>query len=404
MMRKSPFVLIGLFLLLVWPTLAQEAESVRISRSAAPQASEFSLQALTLVDAATGSAYTPVRPLYLTHANDGSGRLFVLEKPGQVLVIDGSIYATSTFLDVSNLLSWDAGSAQAERGLLGLAFHPDYVENGLFYIHYSDTNGATVIAEYQVSESDPDQADASSARIVFTTPQPFPNHNGGMIDFGPDGYLYIGLGDGGSQNDPLGTGQNIGEVLGSILRIDVNGAEPYAIPADNPFVNTGSAAPEIWAYGLRNPWRFSFDRATGDLYVADVGQNNIEEINFQPASSPGGENYGWNIFEGSSRVNNRVDLPEAIMPISEYTHRDGCSVTGGYVYRGTEVPALEAAYLYADFCTGLIWATYRDEAMQWQTELILRSGMVITSFGEDEAGELYLINYAGTVYKFAPAS
>ena len=240
------------------------------------------------------------RPLYVTHAGDGSGRLFVVEQGGMIWVLQDGQQLDTPFLDVSDRVSPEAlGSGYSERGLLGLAFHPNYAENGVFFINYTDRNGTSVTSRFSVSADDPNVADAASEEQLLMVEQPFANHNGGHLAFGPDGYLYLALGDGGSGGDPQNNAQNLSTLLGTILRLDVDADEGYAIPDDNPFVAQDDARPEIWAWGLRNPWRFSFDRETGDLYIADVGQNEWEEVNFQPASSPGGENYGWNPYEGS---------------------------------------------------------------------------------------------------------
>ncbi|GAB4411226.1 MAG: PQQ-dependent sugar dehydrogenase [Anaerolineae bacterium] len=344
------------------------------------------------------------RPLLVTHAGDGSGRLFVLEQGGLIRLIKDGAVQPEPFLDVSALVSPAARSNDyTERGLLGLAFHPDYAENGLFYINYTDTSGNTVIARYMVSADNPDRADPDSASPLLYVPQPYSNHNGGHMEFGPDGYLYISLGDGGSGGDPQGNGQNLGALLGKILRIDVNVDEGYAIPPDNPFVGRADARPEIWAWGLRNVWRFSFDRETGDLYLADVGQNRWEEINFQPASSSGGENYGWNAYEGTHVYSGQPPASDVVMPVLEYEHRNGwCSVTGGYVYRGERIPALQGYYLYGDWCTGTVWAARPDASGAWQTSIVLESGRQISSFGQDEAGELYLVDYGGAVLRLEP--
>jgi glucose/arabinose dehydrogenase len=345
------------------------------------------------------------RPLYLTNAGDGSGRLFVLEQTGRVWLLRDGGNQPQLFMDMTPLVSQDVLTGFSERGLLGIAFHPDFADNRTFYVHYSNRNGDTRIARYLTQADNPDAAAMDSGEIIFEHGQPYRNHNGGQLEFGPDGYLYIGLGDGGSANDPQNNGQNPQVLLGTIMRLDVDSGTPYAIPASNP-VNTQNAelAPEVWAWGLRNPWRFSFDRATGDLYIADVGQNQWEEINFQPADSAGGENYGWRILEGSHRFSGESDPGTTVLPIAEYDHSQGCSVTGGYVYRGEALPALQGVYIYGDWCSGNIWATYRDASGAWQTlEFLRRTGMSISSFGEDEAGELYVVDYSGRVLKFVAA-
>jgi glucose/arabinose dehydrogenase len=261
-----------------------------------------------------------------------------------------------------------------------------------------------VIARYRVSSADANSADVNSAEILLEQEQPFANHNGGHLVFGPDGYLYAGFGDGGSQGDPQGNGQNLGTWLGKILRIEVGVEGSYGVPEDNPFIDHDEARAEIWAYGLRNPWRFTFDRATGDLYIGDVGGSSWEEINFQAADSPGGENYGWSLYEGMHAMRSGSAPADLVLPVVEYSHAEGVSVTGGYVYRGTNIPELSGAYLYGDFGYGTIWTAWRDAAGDWQSNVFLSNiGYTISSFGEDEAGELYLVHYAGNLIRFDPA-
>jgi glucose/arabinose dehydrogenase len=355
-----------------------------------------------LAEIATGLT----RPLYLTNAGDGSGRLFVVEQGGRILTIKDGTLLDKPFLDVSGLVSREAlGSGYTERGLLGLAFHPDYKQNGQFFIDYTDQNGNTVVARYTVSADNPDQADPNTATQLLYVQQPFANHNGGQLAFGPDGYLYVAFGDGGSGGDPQGNGQNLGTLLGKILRLDVNTGDGYSIPPTNPFVNNGAARPEIWAWGLRNPWRFSFDRQTGDLYIADVGQNSWEEVDFQPASSKGGENYGWNAYEATHVYSGQQPASDVVMPILEYDHSNGrCSVTGGYVYRGEQIPDLQGYYLYGDWCAGTLWAAHRDNAGDWQTAVSLDTGRQISAFGQDEAGELYVVDYGGAILRLEPGA
>lgn len=343
------------------------------------------------------------RPLLVTNAGDGSNRLFVVEQDGIISIVQDGERLETPFLDVSRLLHPGVFSGgYTERGLLGLAFHPDYKTNGLFYINYTDVNGDTAVAQYSVS-ADANIADPDSAVVVLTQEQPYPNHNGGHMAFGPDGYLYIALGDGGSAGDPQNNGQNPATLLGSLLRIDVDEDGTYSIPADNPASADSRFAPEVWAYGLRNPWRFSFDAATGDLYVADVGQNMWEEVNMEPAGSPGGANYGWNIFEGTHPFAGSEATDDMLFPFAEYNHSEGISVTGGYVYRGAELPDLEGVYLYGDFGFGTTWAAYRDLNGEWQTNVFLNTGRTISSFGVDEQNELYLVDYNGAILKFGPA-
>lgn len=333
-----------------------------------------------------------VEPVSITNAGDASGRLFVVERSGTIRIIkNGSIIATP-FLDLTSAVRSTGG----EQGLLGLAFPPGFGTSGRFYVNYTRTFGIgdTVVARH-VLTANPDVANPAGETLL-TVVQPFANHNGGQLAFGPDGMLYIALGDGGSGGDPSGNAQNLSTHLGKILRIDVeSGTAPYAIPTGNPFNN------EIWAYGLRNPWRFSFDRVTGDLFIADVGQGLFEEVNFQPAGSPGGENYGWNIMEGlhcfNSATCNRAGL---VLPVVEYGHEGGnCSVTGGFVYRGHQYPALRGIYLYADFCSGRIWGL-RHTGAGWENSLLLDTDLLISTFGEDEQGNLYLADFGGGgIYK-----
>jgi len=322
-------------------------------------------------------------PVAITHAGDGSGRLFITLQAGQILIYNGQQLLADPFLDIRALVS-----SGGERGLLSAAFHPNYVANGFFYVDYTDLNGDTVIARYQVSLN-PDVADPTSAVILLTIPQPFANHNGGQLQFGPDGNLYIGMGDGGSGGDPLNNAQDLTSLLGKILRIAV-GSLPYSIPTDNPFVTNPNARPEVWAYGLRNPWRFSFDRRTGDLFIADVGQDQLEEVDFQPQSSAGGENYGWRLMEGTSCFNPASNCNDGslTLPILEYDHSLGCSVTGGYRYRGLENPGMLGLYFYGDFCSGRIWGAAPDAQGNWVTTELLDTDLQITAFGEDEDGEL----------------
>ena len=332
-------------------------------------------------------------PVGLTHAGDGSGRLFIVEQVGRVRIFqDGSLLPTP-FLDIRERV----GSRANEQGLLGLAFHPRFSENGYFFVNYTDLNGDTVIARYRVSSDNPDLADAASETQLLGVSQPFGNHNGGMLAFGPDGCLYAGLGDGGSAGDPMNNGQSLNTLLGKILRIDVDGAQPYTIPPDNPYIGRG--LPEIWASGLRNPWRFSFDRLTGDLYIGDVGQNQWEEINFLPSNGSGGANFGWRIYEGKHVFQgsppSEVDFVE---PIAEYGHDQGYSVTGGFVYRGENLPEWQGIYLYGDYGSGHVWGLKQKAGENWESRLLFESAGRITTFGEDEAGEIYLVDQGGAIY------
>ena len=317
---------------------------------------------------------------------DGSGRLFILEKIGRIRIFQDGQLLEASFLDITDRV----GSSGNEQGLLGLAFHPQYAQNGRFFVNYTDKSGDTSLSRFQVT-SDPNVADPASEVKLLGIDQPFANHNGGVMVFGPDGYLYAGLGDGGSQGDPFGNAQNTGVLLGKILRLDVDSAEPYAVPADNPFGN------EIWHYGLRNPWRISFDSLTSDLYIGDVGGGQWEEIDFLEAGSPGGTNFGWNFREGAHDYEGGG--PEGMVdPVAEYSHSEGgCSVTGGYVYRGS-MPEWNGIYLYGDYCSGLIWGLIRSDG-SWQSQLLFDTDVNITSFGEDESGEIYLVDDSGEIYR-----
>ena len=336
-------------------------------------------------------------PVALTHAGDGSGRLFVAEQGGRIVSLNADGDPTP-FLDVSSLIV-----SGGERGLLGLAFHPEFEENGRFFVNYTDTAGDTVIAEYQATPSDTLQADASSARVLLRVDQPYSNHNGGHLEFGPDGYLYIALGDGGSAGDPHENGQDLSTLLGKILRIDVDEQSEgdYGVPPDNPFVGETDARPEIWAFGLRNPWRFSFDRATGQMWIGDVGQVTLEEID-RARAGEGGLNFGWNDMEGSACYEPADDCARdgRVLPITEYAHDFGCSVTGGHVYRGDKEPSLVGGYFFGDYCSGTIWAVAEDAPVGSPPIEMLQTEASISSFGEDEAGELYLTDLSsGSVFR-----
>jgi glucose/arabinose dehydrogenase len=336
--------------------------------------------------------------LEITHANDS--RLFVVQKGGLIRILNSTgIVNTTPFLNLTSLVS-----TNSERGLLGLAFHPDYNLNGYFFVNYTDTAGNTVIARYSVSAVNPDIA-TSTATILMTIAQPFSNHNGGTIKFGPDGYLYIGMGDGGSGGDPGNRSQNINENLGKMLRIDVNStiAPFYTSPASNPYIGI-AGNDEIWAIGLRNPWKFSFNKSNGDLWIADVGQNNIEEINKVLSPLPAGLNFGWRCYEGTIPYNTSgcASLATMTMPFAEYTHADGCSITGGYVYNGTMYPALLNKYIFADYCENRIgYANTTTGAITYTPYFSGQNNF--TSFGEDINGELYITN-SNTIYKIVDTS
>ncbi|NNJ10363.1 glucose dehydrogenase [Chloroflexales bacterium ZM16-3] len=418
-MRRLLFVIVTMGLLTACGSRDLQQASVTPTQAAAPPASASpaapapvaaDTPASIAVPMIQGSGAPPVdlgslsvrleevlggfnRPTFITGAGDGSGRLFVAEQVGRVWVVRDGARADLPFLDISDLVDVSG----SEQGLLSVAFHPRYAENGSFFVDYTDLRGDTVVARYHVS-ANADLADRDSAEVLLAQQQPAANHNGGQLAFGPDGYLYVGLGDGGGGGDTYGNGQNLGTLLGTILRLDVDGAPPYGIPADNPFVGRGDARPEIWAWGLRNPWRFSFDRETDDLYIADVGQNAVEEVNVQPAASAGGENYGWNTMEGTDCfLAQGCDQAGLTLPVTTYRHSSaegGCSITGGYVYRGKRLPQAVGLYLYSDYCSGNLWALRRQGA-GWENRLIGKLGVSPSSFGEDEAGELYVADHAG---------
>ncbi len=325
--------------------------------------------------------------------------VFVTQEPGGPLLIvgqEGQVYALQNkhlrlWLDISKNVS-----CCDERGLLGLAFHPGYARNRRFFLVYTDRRGSTVVEEYRGGKP---------FRKVLTIRQPYANHNGGGMAFGPDGYLYVATGDGGSNGDPRRFAQNPHSLLGKILRLDVDHGNPYAIPDDNPFVDNPAYRPEIWALGLRQPWRLSFDRESGDLYLGDQGQSNWEEVDFVPGppADNGGHNFGWNVMEGNHCFKPAQNCKQAglTLPILEYSHKQGCAVIGGYVYRGQAIPSLAGSYLFGDRCRGLIWAARWQKG--WKTTLLLNSKLEISSFGQDQAGELYVVDYKGSVYKLVPA-
>lgn len=320
-------------------------------------------------------------PLLLTHAGDGSGRLFVVEQGGTIRTVQDGELESETFLDLSELTE-----AAGEQGLLGLAFHPAFERTGRFFVNYTDLAGDTVVASYT---TDGAQADPASAQVLLKIDQPYPNHNGGHLAFGPDGFLYIATGDGGSAGDPEGNGQNPDSLLGKLLRIDVDRGAPYGIPRDNPFAD-GGGAPEVWAYGLRNPWRFSFDPAAETLWIGDVGQGELEEIDRVP-DDEAGLNYGWNEMEGSRCYEGTDCEPsDMVLPVTEYEHDLGCSVTGGFVYRADDFAELAGGYFFADYCSGNIWAIDAAARAGVEPTLLLSTERALSSFGQDEAGELYV--------------
>lgn len=366
----------------------------------------FCLSFLVLSPALAELRLTPVvnasGTVAITHAGDS--RLFLTIQSGAIRIFDGTQLLSTPFLNIDPIVQ-----SGGERGLLSTAFHPDYANNGFFFVNYTNNSGDTVIARYERSAGDPNLADSTSGVILLTIDQPFSNHNGGQLQFGPDGYLYVGMGDGGSGGDPSCLAQKPDELLGKMLRLDVdqnvNTAPFHGIPIDNPFVSDPNVRDEIWAIGVRNPWRFSFDRETGDLYIADVGQNNWEEIDFQPANSPGGENYGWDVMEGDVCFEDDPDCPVTTPvcnsdlltdPVHVYSHSFGCSVTGGYVYRGCLAPGLYGKYIYADVCSGRVWALWQSTPGVWQNEQLTITAAP-TTFGEDRNGNVY-VNDGATIY------
>lgn len=351
-------------------------------------------------------------PVHIANAGDDSGRLFIVEQVGRVRIIQSGTVLPQAFLNITNRVL-----SGGEEGLLSIAFPPNYENNGYFYVYYTNLAGNNQVSRFRVT-SNPDQADPNSEQLVILFNHPnYSNHNGGQLAFGPDGYLYIGTGDGGGGGDPDENAQDLGSLLGKILRIDVGGQVPsitgpyqfflpligtnmasplYTIPDDNPFLGIAGARGEIWAYGLRNPWRFSFDRATGDLFTADVGQNSYEEVNYQPGTSVGGENYGWDIMEGNHCFEppNNCDKDGLVMPITEYDHSLGFAVTGGFVYRGSSYPGMQGFYLFADYYSGRIWGLNYHQNV-WERQELDNTDYSISTFGEDESGELYLADHTG---------
>ena len=340
------------------------------------------------------------RPIALANAGDGSGRLFVVEQAGLIRMFNQGLTRPDPFLDISSRV----GSSGNEQGLLGLAFHPAYKENGFFYVNYTDKDGDTVVARYHSNVTLPagqQAGDPASELILLRVRQPYSNHNGGYLTFGPDHMLWVGLGDGGSGGDPQGNGQNLQTLLGKLLRLDVDHGDPYAIPSDNPFAS-GGGLPEIWAYGLRNPWRFTFDSQTGDLYIGDVGQNQWEEIDFLPAGFTGlPANFGWNIWEGTHlfQGGGSSEASQVIEPVFEYEHNPDCSVTGGEVYRGHALPAFNGIYLFGDYCSGTIRGLLQTEPNVWQGQTIFNTNFNISSFGMDEGGEVYVLDINSGLYR-----
>jgi glucose/arabinose dehydrogenase len=346
------------------------------------------------------------KPVFVTSAHDGSGRLFIVEQTGRIKIYDGHVHATP-FLNLAGKVT-----TGGEQGLLGLAFHPNFKTNRKLYVNFTNLNGTTVIREYRVSASNPNVVDPSTKRLILKIYQPYANHNGGMLAFGPDGYLYIGMGDGGSAGDPGGRAQSTATLLGKLLRIDVNGTSGtrhYRIPTSNPFVGV-TGLDEIWQVGLRNPWRWSFDRSTHDLWIGDVGQGDWEEVDHARRTSSGagrGVNWGWDVLEGTHCYPPSVSTCNTAgktMPLLEYDHGGGrCAVTGGYVYRGSAIPALVGGYVFGDYCSGEIWVVAANAAAPATKTLLLDTNLLISSFGENASGELLVTDLGGRLYRIDPA-
>jgi len=333
----------------------------------------------------------------IVQPRDDASRLFIMDLEGTISIVDNGELLPEPFLDVSEQITTETFG----QGLIGMAFHPDYAENGYFYISYTPVGNHPILARYSVSADNPNQANFESELIIIQVDHASAWHNGGDIAFGQDGMLYWSMGDGTYTRSPS---QNFQSHLGAILRLDVDSAEPYAIPDDNPFLDDETVLPELWAKGLRNPWRFSFDSLTGDMYIADVGQEQMEEINFQPADSTGGENYGWNLYEGTWLFNGGSQ-DGLTFPVVEYQHDNGsCSITGGYVYRGEDLTDLEGKYIFGDYCSGSVWTTYQQENGNWYTAYLMETNYLITTFGVDNAGEIYVGDARnGIVYQLVEA-
>ncbi|MEP7010410.1 MAG: PQQ-dependent sugar dehydrogenase [Acidobacteriota bacterium] len=369
-----------------------------------PSAASFSISGPVAGVALEEVLRLPSIPIYFV-SPPGDDRLFIVQRNGAIRILKNGSLLPGNFLDLTEKIT-----EEGEGGLLSMAFHPRYAENGLFFVNYTDTEGDTVIARYHRSGEDPDLADSGSATRLLWIDQPYSNHNGGQLQFGPDGYLYIGMGDGGSAGDPSCNAQRRVNLLGKMLRIDVDhptGNRPYAIPPDNPFLGPNPLPDEAWAIGLRNPWRFSFDRATGDLWIGDVGQNRMEEIDFQAKATPSGRNYGWKPMEGTLCFADdkcEADTPscnakELTLPVLEYPHEDGnCSVTGGYVYRGRRIPSLVGSYLFGDYCSGRVWAAKIGKS-GFDVQQLSDLAMSVVTFGEDRDGEIWLGTFEGKVLR-----
>jgi glucose/arabinose dehydrogenase len=375
------------------------ASAAWLLAAAVPSATSAAAPPIAFQRVATGLS----QPVFATGARDGTSRLFIVEQTGRIRIYKSGHLLATPFLDIHTLVS-----CCGERGLLGLAFHPSFRTNGKFYVDYTDTNGNTVVAEYRRSSTNANRAAPSTRRVLLRITQPYANHNGGMLGFGFDGFLYISTGDGGSAGDPGNRAQSKSSLLGKILRIDVNGrtsTRAYRIPASNPFVGR-TGLDQIWAYGLRNPWRFSFDRQTGDLWIGDVGQDRYEEIDRarRSAGNARGANYGWRVLEGFHCYNpsSGCNRTGKTMPLLEYSHSLGCSVTGGYVYRGSTITALRGWYIFGDYCSGRLWRVSSGASSPAAPQLLADTGFNISSLGQGDAGTLYIVDLKGSVYRIVP--
>jgi len=395
--RACALLLIGIFVLQGCGGSGNTSPTSPTPQSPTPQSASAQVPKVALTTVATG-LNTPVD---LQQPNDGSGRLFVVEKAGTIRIVQNGALQPTPFLDITSKVD----SIPGEMGLLGLAFHPDFAQNRRFFVHYDRiVNGQiqSVIAEYLVLPTNANLADPASERILLTVNQPFENHKGGQLAFGPDGFFYIGLGDGGNEGDPLGNGQNLHTLLGKILRINVDATgagTQYAIPSDNPFLS-GAGLPEIWAYGLRNPWRISFDRGSGRLFAGDVGGDRFEEVDIIQR----GGNYGWNIMEGDQCLNppTGCNTNGLIFPIAEYDHSEGNAIIGGYVYTGQAIPSLQQAYVFGDLGSGKIWMLRENPPGTWTRSLLTTADTQLSSFGQDQAGEVYVVELGGSIMRLSP--
>ena len=370
----------------------------RTAIMSAPLSPAFSPGSISITLSTVETGFS--RPVLVTNAGDGSDRLFVVEQGGRIKIIKNGNVLPTPFFDIHGSIT-----SSGERGLLGLAFHPNFATNHKLYVNFTNKNGDTAISEYRVT-TNADRVDQSTGRRILTIDQPYPNHNGGNLAFGPDGYLYIGMGDGGSAGDPGNRAQNLNSLLGKMLRINVNGtsgSRQYRIPASNPYVGK-PGRDEIWSRGLRNPWRWSFDRQTGNLWIGDVGQRRYEEIDRSYVGSRGagwGQNYGWRVMEGRHCYNpsSGCNRSNKALPIVEYPHSVGCSVTGGFVYRGSDYPMLRGGYFFGDYCSGRIWAISATAKSPASRTFLLRPNINISSFGESESGELYVVDHGGRIFR-----